>query len=189
MPRFRLPRIPLAGRGDDTPEEEHERLVFFAQIAGFAVVIAGIAAFVLFAATNGGGSATPAHPVIPSIADAGEAVATTTTEPETLRPRPPATATAKAEVAKPLPKPATPTSAKPAPRPSSSAPATQPGGGEVTGDPWGPCSPEGARAVSPRFHLPMVCDDGRWRVLSGPGRPGGHDGDHDDDDDHGHGGR
>lgn len=177
MPRFRLPRITLAGRGDGTRGEEHERLVLLAQIAGFVVVFAGIATFVLFAATNGGGSAAPPNPAVPSITDAGDAATTTEREPEGLRPLPPVPprSTERKAVAEPRPKPATPSSGKLAPEPTSSAPAPQPGDGDQVGDPWDSC----AHGITRNFHLPMVCHDGRWRVLSsGPGRPGGHDGDH-----------
>jgi hypothetical protein len=175
MPRFRLPRITWTGRGDGTPGEEHERLVLLAQIAGFVVVFAGIAAFVLFAATNGP-SAAPANPPVPTITDAGGAATTTTTEPEAVLPPVTTTTNEKAAVAKPRPKPKPTTSSSGKP---TTAPDPRPGDGDQVGVPGDSCSPEGARAVTPRFHLPVVCHDGSWRVLSGgPGRPGGHDGGH-----------
>jgi hypothetical protein len=192
MRRFRLPRIRLAGRGEREPGDEHERLVLVAVIAGFVVVLAGIAGFVLFAAASGNGSAAPENPAIPSITDAGNADPTTTTEPAALPPpvtkpsakpstKPSATPSAtpsptRAEVAKPRPRPATPTS-RPAVPTSGTLPVPGPGGGQVA-NPWDGCSPEGARASTPRFHLPMVCHDGRWHVVSSG--HGGHDG-------HGHG--
>jgi hypothetical protein len=178
MPRLKLPGL---------PGEEHGRLVLVAQVAGFAVLIAGIAAFVMFAATSGNRAAPP-DPAVPSITDAGAPAPVTTTEPdESLTPRPPVVQQP-AAAQKPRPKPARPAPAaprKPAP-PAGTRPAPGPGDGGVgPRNPWESCDVEGAHAFSPRFHLPLVCVDGRWHFAQdghgGPGRPGQHDGPGDGD--------
>jgi hypothetical protein len=177
MPRFRL------------PGEEHGRLVLIAQIAGFVVLLAGIAGFVMFAAT-GGNSAAPRDPAVPSITDAGEPAPVTTTEPaESLTPRPPVSIEQPAAAKKLRPKPAPSTPREPAP-PAKPRPAPGQGGGIEIRDPWDRCTEEGAHAFTPRFHLPLVCQEERWRIMRfGDDGPGGGDDGRGDHDGPGRGGR
>lgn len=181
-PRLTLPAWfdrfrPADPESDTHAQDEHERnrLVLVVSIVGFVVAVGLIAGFVLMVA-QGGGTAS-ANPPVPSITDAGNAESQGNPPIETTTP-PPTTTTTKAK--QPVERPAEVVTPKPKPKPSPTTSSSTSEPDVRFAEPYDRCAPEGAQALTPRYHYLLECRFGQWRFVGG-------DDDDDDDDGPGHG--